>query len=224
MPDSNSSSLEGEFELSPEEPSVSTRSSSERDVPLEPSIRDQGNVHFFSSLCQYPKGVRFATQDHDEDIILLIRRSFFVNIPWIISAILLSLVPPVIGIFFPSLFDVFSLSSVTFLLYTLFFYLGIFGFILLNFALWYFHVGLVTNKRVVDVDLNGLLIRHIAETRLSLIQDVSYQQVGFLRSLLGFGDVFVQTAGSAQNVEFDRVPQPETIARIIGDMIGRKKH
>jgi len=105
----------------------------------------------------------------------------------------------------------------------LFYYLIIFAFILVEFTLWYFNIGLVTNKRVVDLDVSGILFKELSETRLNLIEDVSYSQVGSIRTVFNYGDVVMQTAGSKPNFEFDRAPDPARVVRIIADMIGGKK-
>src|SRR5690606_8636807 len=54
----------------------------------------KSNPHFFSSFCYYPKNVKFANQEHDEEIILLIRRRFIVNLPWIATSLFLALIGP----------------------------------------------------------------------------------------------------------------------------------
>jgi len=74
----------------------------------------------------------------------------------------------------------------------------------------------------VDVDVHGILIREITETRLELVEDISYKQIGFIPSLFDYGEVHIQTAGSQQNIEFDKAPNPAKIAEIIGDRIGGK--
>lgn len=176
--------------------------------------------HFFSSYCHYPKNVWFEDQEEDEEIILIIRRHFITNVPWIFFGILFALFPIIL---FPFLlqFSPFGLPSASVQsLAILFYYLGIFGFLLLNFTLWYFNVGIVTNIRIRDIDIHGLLYRHIAEAKLETVQDISYDQIGFVRSVFNYGDVFIQTAGTIANVEFDKAPKPATVARIIGDIVG----
>ena len=50
------------------------------------------------------------------------------------------------------------------------------------------------------------------------IEDVTYKQSGFIRSLFNYGDVHVQTAGEEENIEYDRVPRPAKVAEIINDI------
>jgi len=198
-------------------------STEQEDEARSENVPIREKAHFYTSLSEYPQGVSFDAQDSDEEIILLLRRSFIINIPWMVFVALLAIIPLLLP-FLPIPFFFESISTLTYVILAVFYYLVLFGFSLVNFSLWYFHVGLVTNKRVIDVDLHGILSRHVAETRLSLVQDVSYKQVGFVRSLFHFGDVFVQTAGSQQNVEFDRVPRPMFVAQVIGDLLGKPYH
>lgn len=173
--------------------------------------------HFYSAFTDRPKGVTFIEQETGEEVLLLLRRHFATNIPWLFASIILIALP----VFFPAAAATFPLpefSSITLLLLLLFYYLFIFGFLLLNFTLWYFHVGLVTNLKVIDIDLAGILYRHIAVAKHENIEDVSQSQVGFISSLFNYGNVYVQTAGSQQNIDYDRVPHPARVADVISDL------
>lgn len=219
--------LMGEFTLSKPKPGTSASKT-------PPSTQKKGNnstfqktslaknpIHFYSSFCERPEGVRYGNQEEDEEILLLIRRDFITNVPWILGAILLIILPIFIIPFFAPALPFIHLQTSTQVFFTAFYYLVVFGFILLNFSLWYFHVALVTNKRIVDVDLYGILVRDVTETKLDLVEDVSYTQIGSIQSLFDFGDVSIDTAGpTANKVEFDRVPRPARIAEIVGDLIG----
>ena len=188
----------------------------------QPEVK-RNNVRFYSSLSLNPAGIEFENQDEDEVIVLLVRRAIITNVPWIITALILILIPLIISAF-SNLFTPFiNLSLPTQLISILFYYLVVVGFILVEFTLWYFNIGLVTNKRIIDFDVSGILYKHFSETRLNLIEDVSYSQVGTIRSVFDYGDVIMQTAGTNVNFEFDRAPSPARIVRIIADMIGGKK-
>lgn len=173
--------------------------------------------HFFSSFFQNPGGLSFQEQEKNEEIILLLRRHFITNVPWILFVLFLAILPitfPLLAITFP--FP--PLSSLTIVFMVSFYYLILFGLALLNFTLWYFHIGLVTNIRIVDIDLSGLLYRHVATARHESVEEVTYDQIGFVTSLFNYGNVHVQTAGATANIEFDRVPRPAKVADIIGDL------
>ncbi len=210
--------LEGEFILNGDEASESTNPPESAIPPKTHAAEaENGGLHFFSSYCRNPKGVSFGEQEENETILLLLRRHFIINLPWIATAIALLLLPfifPFILRFFP--FPLPEQSTVA--LFIAFYYLVIFGFVILNFTLWYFHVGLVTSIRVIDIDLSGILYRQISEAKNKNIEDVTYDQIGFVTSLFNYGNVHIQTAGTEANIEYDRVPRPSQVADIIGDL------
>lgn len=190
------------------------------DLSGEFIVNRKSTPHFYSNLLLHPANIVFENQEEDEEIVLLVRRDLITNLPWILAALILILIPPIINAFSFLFAPFFNLSSATQFIAVVFFYILIFGFILIEFALWYFNIGLVTNKRVIDFDVHGILSKHVSETRLNLIEDVSYAQVGSIRTIFNYGDVIMQTAGTNPNFEFDRAPEPARIVRIIADMIG----
>lgn len=215
------STLQGEFILNgnnAEPETLPEKSSTQNPVTNSSSnILAQNPPHFYSSFSPNPIGLSFQDQEANEQILLLLRRHFITNVPWI-TATLLLIILPVIFPFFLHNFPFPLPSQHTLLLLLASYYLFIFGFILINFTLWYFQAGLVTNIRVIDVDLSGILYRQISETGIHHIEDVSYKQAGFIRSLFNYGNVLVQTAGAEENIEYDRVPRPSKVAEIIGDL------
>jgi hypothetical protein len=215
------STLNGEFILNEnsdkklEDPKDLSNDKNTAKKQFSPSNQD--TLHFYSSFCSNPKGLSFAEQHENETILLLLRRHFVTNLPWIAVSLILAVIPaifPLIENLFP-----FPLPSVsTLVLLLVFYYLVLFGFILLNFTLWYFQAGLITNLRCLDVDLSGILYRQISDAKNENIEDVTYTQVGFIRSLFNYGNVLVQTAGAEENIEYDRIPKPAKVSEIIGEL------
>jgi len=103
-----------------------------------------------------------------------------------------------------------------------FYYTVLVTFALIYFTIWYFNVGLVTNKRVIDLDVANILVKETSEARLSSIADVTYTQVGGIRGIFDYGDVRILTETYEQNIEFDRAPNPNMIRKIIGDLLANK--
>lgn len=195
-------------------------------LPVQKSI--EGNhIHAFSSFCQDPpKNMHFQNQDDDEKILLFLRAHFITNVPWILGAIILAVLPPLFLIYqsFVSLLFSISIPQNFVTVFVLFYYLLVFTYIFVNFIHWFYNIALVTNKRVVDIDFSDLVFHDVAITKLNLIEDVSYVQSGFLRSFFNYGDVFVQTAGETKHFDFLAVPNPQRTVTIISDLIGRKAH
>lgn len=186
------------------------------------------HMNAFSTYCVNPEGVSFADQEKDEKILLFLRRHIITNVDWILLTIVFSFIPIVISLL--NLLDISNVNIISFLnfppqfttLFLIFYYSVIFTFVLVNFISWFYNIGLVTDKRVVDIDLTELVFKNIATTKHSLIQDVSYSQNGAIRSLFHFGDVIVQTAGQEGKFELEAVPHPDKVVHLMEDFIGKK--
>lgn len=222
MDENSSSKLQGEFVI--KQPQTAPQSSE----TIKHNVDNRGISHRlgpFTSLCHYPKGIAFQSQEEDETVILLIRRDFITNLPWILLVLLLAIAPftllPLVIRFFPLTI---SISAPLQTLYVSFYYLALFGIILVNYSIWYFNVMLVTNKRVVDIDVTNIIIRNVAETNLDLIQDVSYTQTGAVQSFFNYGNVNIQTMTLHQNFEAPSSPHPAQIVQIIGELIVQFNH
>lgn len=183
-----------------------------------------GKATLLTAYSFMPEDMNFETQEPGETIILLLRRHLITTLPWIIVSIILILTPVIIFpvIKFSSLLPSFVPASfITFIILS--WYILTFSFILTQFLLWYFNVWIVSSERVVDIDFNSLLYKSISETRIAKIEDVTAKTGGFIRSFLDFGDVFIQTAGTAENFEFCDVPHPGGVVKIINELMGKEE-
>lgn len=175
----------------------------------------------FTSFCPRPTGITFENQESEEEIILLLRRHFVTNLSWILAAGFFLLLGAFLPVFLRS--DVFSslffIPDTYILVVTILYYLVIWGYILVQFATWFYQVGLVTNLRIIDVDFNSLLSRNIAFTELGDIVDVEVIQGGILHSTFNYGTVQLQTEGLKANFEFTNIPRPADVADVISDLI-----
>ncbi len=157
--------------------------------------------------------VKFDTQESDEEIILVLRAHPITQISWGINSIFLLLVLIIANIFFTNFLNPIQLTYMS-LMGILF----IISYAWLNFLLYFFNVGLVTNKRVIDIDFYSILYREVSETRISKVEDITAKSAGYFGSLFNYGNVYVQTAGAEVNIEFDSVPEPSEVVKIINDL------
>lgn len=168
----------------------------------------------FSAFLVRPKVFSFSERDEDEEIYLATRPHWVNNISWIVAAIFMLFVPLFFHYFsflnfFPSQYQ---FSAV------LFWYLFTFIFAFEKFLGWYFNVFLVTNERVVDIDFKNMLNKHFAEADLSAIQDVSSSVKGLLGTFFNYGDVLIQTASEINQINFEKVPNPEKIIKLLKEL------
>jgi hypothetical protein len=165
----------------------------------------------FSSFLVNPKTISFPEQNSDEEIYLAVRSHWITNLHWIITAILMLFIP----LFFHYLSFLNFLPPQYQFSIILFWYLFIFIFSFEKFIDWYFDLFLITNQRLVDIDFNNLLNKHFAEADLSMIQDVSSSVKGILGTFFNYGDVLIQTAAKTNQINFEKVPNPGKIIKLL---------
>ncbi len=171
-------------------------------------------LRILSTVAFEPSRLRFEDQDPDEKIIIFTRPHLITNLKWFLLVILLALIP----LFAFKLLN-FSFVPLNFrFIGLLIWYLLTFAFAFERFLSWFFNVEIVTNKRILDVNIPNILFRDITQTPLEKIQDVTAETAGFMRSLLAFGDVRVQTAGSVPEIKFEAVPNPNKISQVLNDL------
>ena len=155
----------------------------------------------------------FPGQGPEEQIALFIRRHWMAFFPWIVVT------PVLIVVFF---------AVVTFLwlsadsqLHILFLFGGSIYYLLVLFVFlrawmsYYLDVTIVTERRLIDIEQDGIFARRIAEQSLLRVQDVSAGQNGFLQHLFNYGNLYIETAGEQPNFELHNLPRPNDIAQTI---------
>ncbi len=170
---------------------------------------------FYSYI--YNPQIKFDTQEDGENIYLLLRSHPFTQIGWILASILLVILFFGLNFFIVNLFDLEQLFIIN-----LFFIVFIFSFIWLNVLNWYFNAGIVTNKKVIDIDFYSVIYKEITVAQLGKIEDITVKSGGYFGSYFDYGSVFIQTAGSAVNVEFINIPHPSNVAQTINKLLGKK--
>ena len=73
---------------------------------------------------------------------------------------------------------------------------------------WWQNKMFVTDEHIVDMDQLGLFQRTISTLRLSRVQDISVRVKGPIQTLMQYGTITIQTAGSKELCHFDYVPLP----------------
>jgi len=178
----------------------------------------------FTALAVDPVSVSLEMQERDETIELIIRRHVITNIQWIFLVLVAMTVPFIFysefgreQLFTQRLIDVVSQKGQIFFLIMWYVIVGFY--IVQNAMLWFFNVLIVTDTRIVDLDVIWPFHRKITEAQLRQVQDVSFAQVGLFANIVNYGDIHVQTAGIKQDIEILRVPDPAFIHDQITDLV-----
>jgi len=162
-----------------------------------------------------PEKVKFETQEKKEEIILLLRRHWVTNLAWIFLALLMIFAP----LSLKTLPLLESLPPRFRLVAVVMWYLFILGFVFEKFLSWFFNVFIITDERIIDVDFYSLVYREICQAKIDKIQDITYKSGGLLKAIFDYGDVYIQTAGEIQQLEFESIPQPVKVVKILNQLI-----
>lgn len=95
------------------------------------------------------------------------------------------------------------------------------------FTRYFLNLWVLTNKRIVDIKQHGYFNREVSSLLLNRVQDVTTDVNGPLISLLGIGNITVQSAGAVDEFHMNGIPRPEEmrdiIMRYVSDIAGPNK-
>ncbi len=161
--------------------------------------------------------IKFETYEPGEKVVLLLRAHPFTQIGWILYSFFLSLFLLAMN---PFLYGFTSPAKL--------FIINLFGFVFIasyawfSFLNWYFNVGIVTSKRVIDIDFSGILYKEVSVARLDKIEDITIKSGGYFEAFFDYGVIFIQTAGMETNIEFHNVPHPSNSVKVINKLLGKR--
>ena len=95
------------------------------------------------------------------------------------------------------------------------FWLFLWNLFFFNLMIYSLNTLVVTNRRVIETRQLGFFKYSASEFQKDKIQDVSVKITGILASLLNFGNLEIQTAGTENKFNFTNFPDPEKIKEII---------
>lgn len=161
--------------------------------------------------------------DDSEKILRVVRKHWFVLLGDVIFLIVFIGLPPVLFIGahllpFETLLT-FSGNPV---------FAGIFIFTAWLFVVWiiawnmwtdyYLDVLLITDRRIFDIDQQGLFRRTSSSFRIDKIQNVTVNQKGILQTMLDFGTLQLETAGEREDFIATYISSPYAIKKFISEM------
>lgn len=188
---------------------------------IEKITKDLAGGHF-SSFSAFPKGTTFNGQDDKEDIVILIRKHPAVYIPQFLGFLLLMFSP----LIFYSVLNVLGNGKISMALWlgtSLFFVLLAITLLVDTFFKWYYSVNIITDERIIDVDFSNILYHKFSEAQLERIEDVSHKPTGIFSSIFDYGTVYIQTAGTKPEFEFDSIPRPRDVQDTLLDLLELKQ-
>jgi hypothetical protein len=159
----------------------------------------------------------FKGKRKNEEIILMLRRHWFILLLQFIPIVFFLFVLLMIDIIGPYLLSLFPIpvGENLFNLGESFLYMFFWILIFIVWIDYYLDVWIVTDQRIVNIEQRGLFRREISELEHSKIQDVTTDVQGVIATLLKYGFVYVQTAGSKTRFVFKQVPDPVLVRTLI---------
>ena len=90
-----------------------------------------------------------------------------------------------------------------------------------SFFIWityYFDVWIIAEDHIINIEQKSFFFRRVGEFKMEKIQDVTVRVDGFFQTMLGFGDVHIQTASKDEWFIFRKIPKPYEIKDLIMDL------
>lgn len=90
-----------------------------------------------------------------------------------------------------------------------------------SFLIWvdyYFDIWIITTERIVNIEQKGMFTRSVSELRFSKIQDITTEVIGFISTIINYGNVRVQTAGEENEFVFRTVSDPYRVKNVIMEL------
>jgi hypothetical protein len=171
-----------------------------------------------STFKLFPKNVKFVRKDEDEDVILVVRRHWIAYVTHILLAFVIPLIPLIL---------LFVISGSESALGKTTLYLGLFVasiIIALNIVVtalmqWYYNVAIITDKRVVALDVVNVFQHKYTEILWRKIQDVSHDSVGPLSSVFDIGNIYIDTAGEGIDLTLKFIPRPRDVQDVVDNLV-----
>ncbi|GAB4218786.1 MAG: hypothetical protein Fur009_1700 [Candidatus Microgenomates bacterium] len=181
---------------------------------MENNTKSENKLLFSYQI--YPE-IKFETYEEGERIILLMRAHPFTQITWILNTIILIFLSIFINLFLPQFLSFNKIFVLDFFLL-----IFIFSYFFYYIFHWYFNVGILTNKRLIDIDFSGILYREVTTARLEKVEDITIKGSGYFGSIFDYGSVYVQTAGMENYIEFNDIPYPSKVVDQINKLLSRR--
>jgi len=153
----------------------------------------------------------------EESVLTVVRKHWFILLFNSIGILLAGFVPFILAIIIAPLVSVHPalpayITSVWLLII-----------LMMLFTVWtnyYLDIWIVTDKRIINIDQIHLFKRDIFTLRIERVQDVRVQVHGLFATLMRFGNLEIQTAGTeSMSSVIKGIPNPSTVRNIILEYI-----
>lgn len=155
-----------------------------------------------------------------ENVIIMLYRHWFVLFTKLLPYIILGLLPLIITAVFGSFIikiGLINLYNFIIAIYYLILWNGVFYAI----TMFLLDTWLVTDHRILDNEQHGFFSRTLTEASLSKIQDQSVDVKGFLSTIIDYGNLEIQTAGTVPKITMKQIPHPNQVKTEITNIFNK---
>lgn len=161
--------------------------------------------------------------EDDEQILLLVRRHWFVFVLKVLGVVFTALAPFILLVIVSMVEITSNMVSTALSDYSNTIWFASALWLLLNWMtlayLWtdyYLDIWVVTDRRIISIDQRGLFVRSVGSFRLERLQDMNIVIPGFLATMLDYGHIEAQTAsGAEEEFQVRFLPHPREIKSLI---------
>lgn len=180
-------------------------------VPVEYGLRTvQGRLQSILPLGPVLEGATITWRHHWTALLKRLLAPLLALVAWVLALL-----------FLPRL-DLLSPAATTLILFVLLVAIGFAWF--WQYSDWHNDLYILEPSRLIELSrLPFGLFENRREAPLGVIQNVNAGSPHLLARMLGYGNVLVETAGQGGNFDFDHVPDPDQVQRIIFEYVERFK-
>lgn len=93
------------------------------------------------------------------------------------------------------------------------------SYLMMNVTFWYMDAWILTPAGLMDIQLNSLFNRRVAQLGWNQVQDVRVSTEGALASLFSYGNIRIQSAGKEGVFTMRAIPNPRAVADLIEELM-----
>jgi hypothetical protein len=159
----------------------------------------------------------FINQNDDEVVYMIIRKSFIVELPWLIISTFLIIILLNLNTILGDYFNInLEYDLIYFIQFSLAF--AVLTYMSNKFFNWFYTINIITNQRIMDFDFTHLGDKNIVETLIKNVQSVTVKNIGFASFIFGLSTLQILTSGDNPNITFDYISNASKASDLISDL------
>ena len=178
---------------------------------VEPKQKDK-------SLTFFPKDIKFVRKEKNEEVILVTRRHWTAYMTHIFIAVIVPVIPIILLFLSSNSSQIYGETTI---------YIGLFiasivislNIIVTALVQWFYNVSVITDKRILSLNVVSIFQHKYTEILWTKIQDVSHDSIGPLSSIFDIGNVYIDTAGEGVDLTLKFVPRPRDVQDVIDNLV-----